>query len=378
MEHRPSSVKRLYSRHGGGASPHNTRRRGTMSTESMLPLAFRALAVEDAGGPIIAQERRIERLAEDEVLVRVDYASINAMDAGLARRNLFQLPAPYVLGFDFSGEVAALGAHNPLGLQVGDQVFGANERGGGFGQYIAVKNKAERIAKRGLIPAREASTYGIAFLTAYESLMIATDIGRHRGKWIYVAGAGGGVGHFAAQIAKLHGLRVIGSAGKPETLGLLREIGLDAVIDYTQQDVVAEVRRITGGGAAVVYDSTYRQASYEQSVATIASGGEYIRLASDYQLRQFGLEDLSEVIYARGATLTIADLGRYSSDPQFIARMPLVAQGYERAVEWYASGALRPIITKAVPFDAAALDEALADFGGGKINVGKVVVEVRG
>lgn len=348
-----------------------------MSADSRLPLAFQALAVEDAGGPIIAQERRIERLAEDEVLVRVDYASINAMDAMLARRNLFQLPAPYVLGFDFSGEVAALGARNPVGLQVGDHVFGTVERGGGFGQYVAASNRAERIAKRGPIPARAASTYGIAFLTAYESLMIATDIGRHRGEWIYVAGAGGGVGHFAAQIAKLHGLRVIGSAGKPETLGLLRDMGLDAVIDYSQQDVVAEVRRITGGGADVVYDSTYRQASYEQSVAAIASGGEYIRLASDIQLQQFGIADMSGAVAARGASLTIADLGRYSSDPQFIARLPLVAQGYERAVEWYASGALRPIITRVVPFDAAALDAALADFLGGKINVGKVVVEVR-
>lgn len=342
-----------------------------------LPLSFQALAVEDAGKPIVLQTRSIDALNDDEVLVRVDYASINSMDAGLARRNLFQLPAPYVLGFDFSGEVVRLGSDNPCGLQIGDQVFGATIRGGCFGEYVVAKNRADQIRKRDPIPAREASAYGVAFLTAYESLAIATELERHRGEWIYVAGAGGGLGHFAAQIARLSGLKVIGSAGKPASLQLLRQLELDAVIDYSQQNVVSEVLRVTDGkGAAVVYDSTYRQASYLQSTAVVAAGGEYIRLASDIQLRQFGLEDLSQAVAERGAEMTVADLGRYSTDPEFISRWPLVARGYDRAVEWYAAGTLRPTVTRVIPFDAPALSQALGDFGSGKINVGKVVVEI--
>ena len=342
-----------------------------------LPLSFQALAVEDAGKPIIPITKRINQLADDEVLVRIDYASMNSMDAGLARRNIFQLPAPYVLGFDFSGEVVRVGADNPGGFRMGDQVFGGAGRGGCFGQYVVAKNRGDRIRKREVIPAREASTYGIAFQTAYESLEIATSLEPYRGKWMYIAGAGGGLGHFAAQIAQLHGLKVIGSAGKAASLDLLRRLGLDAVIDYSQQDVVQEVLRITGGkGADVVYDSTYRQASYVQSTAVVAAGGEYIRLASDFQIKQFGLEDLSAVVAERGAKMTIGDLGRYASDPVFMARWPLVAQGLDRAVEWYAAGTLRPIVTKIIPFDADSLNQAIADFGSGAINVGKVVVEV--
>jgi NADPH2:quinone reductase len=345
--------------------------------EVTLPLSFQALAAEDAGKPIVRQTRRIDALSDDDVLIRVDYASMNKMDAGLASRNLFQLPAPYVLGFDFSGEVVRIGATNPGGLSIGDQVFGATDRGGCFGQYVVAKNRADRIRKRGTIPAREASTCGIAFLTAYESLELATDIERHRGKWIYVAGAGGGLGHFAAQIAKLHGLKVIGSAGKPASLQLLSQLGLEAVIDYSQQDVVGEVLRITAGkGADVVHDSTYQQASYVQSSAVVAPGGEYIRLASDLQLKQFGLEDLTTVVESRGAKMTIADLARYSTDPQFIPQRSLVAKGFDRAVEWYEEGKLKPIVTKVVPFDARDLNTAIDDFGSGRINVGKVVVEI--
>jgi len=74
--------------------------------------------------------------------------------------------------------------------------------------------------------------------------------------------------------------------------------------------------------------------------------------------------------------MTIADLGRYSTDPQFIPQWPLVAKGYDRAVEWFETGKLKPIVTKVIPFDAIALQKALGDFASGTINVGKVVVEI--
>ena len=355
----------------------DTKTRAHSQGEVSLPLSFEALAVEDEGKPVMLQTRKIDTLDEDEVLVRVEYASINSMDAGMARRNLFQLPAPYVLGFDFSGEVVRIGSNNPRGFRIGDQVFGGIARGGCFSHYVIAKNRADRLRKREAIPAREASTYGIAFLTAYESLAIATDLERYKGKWIYVAGAGGGLGHFAAQIAKLNGLKVIGSAGKPASIRLLKQLELDEVIDYSQEDVVSEVLRITGGkGADVVHDATYRQASYAQSTAVVAAGGEYIRLASELQIKRFGLVDLTKVVEDRGAKMTIADLGRYSTDPQFIPQWPLVAKGYDRAVEWYEAGKLKPIVTKVIPFDAMALQKAFEDFASGTINVGKVVVEI--
>ncbi len=188
-------------------------------TEVSLPLSFNALAIPHTGDPASLQQKTISSLAPDELLVRVDYASINKMDPMLAKRNIFQLPEPYVLGFDFSGVVVKRGSESAQGLQVGDPVLGSIGRGGCFAEYVVVKSHPDKIVPRGRVPATEASTFGIAFLTAYESVILSGDIQRHHGKWIYIAGAGGGLGHFAVQMAKIHGLKVIGSAGQAGDVG---------------------------------------------------------------------------------------------------------------------------------------------------------------
>ena len=100
--------------------------------ESAFPLSFDALTIEQPGAPVSLQRRTVASLNEDEALVRVAYASVNKMDPGMAQRNVFNLPVPYVLGFDFSGEVAALGSEG--GFTVGDQVFGSSGTGGRFFQ----------------------------------------------------------------------------------------------------------------------------------------------------------------------------------------------------------------------------------------------------
>jgi NADPH:quinone reductase-like Zn-dependent oxidoreductase len=336
-------------------------------------VTFDALALDHAGAPVTLQQKTIASVKDDELLVRVEYASINKMDSGLARRNVFQLPEPYVLGFDFSGEVVRAGAAAAGAFAAGDRVFGRAERGGCFARMAAVK--AENTLRRGAIPAAEASTYGIAYLTAYESLVLTANIQKDAGKWIYVAGAGGGLGHFAAQLARLHGLRVIGSAGKPASARLLRDLKLDAVIDYSTQDVVAEVLRITGGkGADLVYDSTYSQPSYDRSADCVAAGGEYIRLGTEVQLERAGVGDVTPRVLARGAKMIVADLGRYRVDPAYIARLPEVMEGQRRAIAWYEQGKLRPVITSVIPFEAEALQAAFDDFLRGVNNVGKVVV----
>ena len=352
---------------------HRSRIFSHMAETTKLPLSFDTLAVERAGGPIVARRKSVESLNEDEVLIRVSYASINKMDPLLARRNLFNFPEPYVLGFDFSGEVVSLGGEGEGALRVGDLVFGRSGGGACFAEYVVVKR--EHVMLRGAMPAAEASTYGIAYLTAYESVVLTGDIQRHAGKRMYVAGAGGGVGHFAAQMAKLYGLKVIGTAGKPASLDLLRQLRLDCVIDRSKQDVVKEIMSVTGGkGADVVYDSTGAQSSYVQSAAAVAPGGEYIRLGTDAQLKFSGSEDVTPIVESRGAKMLVADLARYSVEPQYRAQMPKVVDGQKQAVTWYEQGKVRPIITETVPFDATALGRAFDAFAKGINNVGKVVV----
>ena len=345
-----------------------------MPIEINLPISFDALAIDEAGAPLQKRRKTISSLNDDEVLVRIGHASINKMDPGLARRNLFGLPTPYVLGFDFSGEVVRRG--DGVRVDVGTQIFGGTATGGCFAEYVVAKQR--HVLPRGPVPSAEASTYGIAYLTAYDSVMITGKLDQHAGKWIYVAGAAGGVGHFAAQMARLSGLKVIGTAGKPASLDLLGTLGLELVVDYRTQDVVGEIMRITGGkGVDLVYDSTYSQASYEQSTAVVAPGGDYIRLGTPQQLAMQGATDMTAAVEARGARMLVANLGQYGHAPVDQAMRDALDLGMRRAVSWYAEGRLRPMITERVPFDAGALQRAFDAFLKGKNNVVKVVVEVR-
>ena len=346
-------------------------------TEVQLPLSFNALAIPQEGEPVTLLRRTISTLAPDEVLVRVQYALINNMDPLIAKRNIFQLPAPYVLGFDYSGVIVKRGSEGPRGLQVGDPVLGSIGKGGCYAEYVVVKGHPDKIVPRGRVLAAEASTFGIAFLTAYENVILSGDITRHYGKWIYIAGAGGGLGHFAVQMARIHGLKVIGSAGKSTTIDLLGRLGVDHIIDYSQQDVAQEILKLTNGrGVDVVYESTGSPSSFQQSSAVIAPGGEYIRLGTPMQLKQFGKPDLSSVVEARGGKMVIADLGRYAADPEFQTPQARasVLHGLEQAVKWTEEGKLKAEITGIVSFDPASLQQAFDAFSRGEINVGKVVV----
>ena len=244
--------------------------------------------------------------------------------------------------------------------------------GGCYGEYVVAKRG--RVALRGDLPEPEASTFGVAFLSAYEPLLVTTDISARSGQTIFIPGGGGGVGHFAVQLAKAYGLRVIASASKPEGLELLRKLRADVVIDYSAQDVVAEVLAATGGhGADLVFDATYQDSSMKQSAATVAAGGQWVRLGK-FQDAEAVKADVERIASGRGATVLIGDLGRYSYEPAYVAKAALVyTAGFQAARQLYAEGKVKPHIAVTVPFEAKAVQQALGDI---KKTVGKQVVKV--
>ena len=243
-----------------------------------LPLTFRAVGVEQLNTPLLPLQRTVTTLTPSQLLIRVSHSSVQPMDQKVRAHNPFHYPFPITLGGDFSGTVVAVGGaaadnegeEEPITL--GSQVFGMSVASGCFAEYAVVERQLT--ALRGGMPAREAGTYAGAYVTAFDSLELQAQLRGRRGQTVYVAGAGGGVGHFAVQLALMRGLTVIGSASKPEALRLLRRLGVHHVIDYARQDVVGEVMALTGGvGAQVVYDPTYTLASYAQSAACVRRVG---------------------------------------------------------------------------------------------------------
>jgi len=193
---------------------------------------------------------RVEEVAkpvagEGEVLIRVQVAGIDQgvwhLMAGMPyvmRVAGFGLRAPKnpLLGYDVAGRVEAVGA-NASSFQPGDEVFGTCR--GSFAEYAVAR--ADRLAaKPGNVSFEQAAATPIS---GYAALQAVREHGKvEAGQHVLVIGAGGGVGTFAVQIAKADGAEVTGVCGPAKT-ELVRSIGADHVIDYTQEDFVDQSSR---------------------------------------------------------------------------------------------------------------------------------------
>jgi NADPH:quinone reductase-like Zn-dependent oxidoreductase len=177
--------------------------------------------------------------ADDEVLVKIHAASVNAADwhrlrgKPLFARFLiggFRKPKYPVLGSDIAGRVEAVGK-NVRQLQPGDEVFGGIGQGG-FAEYASVR-ESRLLAKPANVSFASAAAVPIAAVTALQALR---DKGQIRaGQKVLINGASGGVGTFAVQIAKAFGAEVTGVCST-RNLETARRIGADQVIDYTRED----------------------------------------------------------------------------------------------------------------------------------------------
>jgi NADPH:quinone reductase-like Zn-dependent oxidoreductase len=179
----------------------------------------------------------------DEVLLRVHAAGVERgvwhLMAGVpyaVRLTGLRAPRNRIRGREVAGRVEAVGSAVST-LRVGDEVFGIGN--GTFAEY-ATARAAKLVARPATLPAEQAAAVPISATTALQAVR---DHGRvQAGQTVLVLGASGGVGSFAVQIAKAFGAEVTGvcSTGK---LDLVRSLGADHVVDYTQGDITASGRR---------------------------------------------------------------------------------------------------------------------------------------
>jgi NADPH:quinone reductase-like Zn-dependent oxidoreductase len=228
---------------------------------------MRAVLLSETGGPEVLriEEGPTPEPGEGEVLIRVRAASVNPIDWKF-RRGLAAKKLPAILGNDVAGTVEHSRAE---GFAEGDEVFGFSP-GGGYAEFATAP--AAVIAKRPAgVSHEQAAALPVSGLTAWQALFDRG--GLQDGQSLLVAGAAGGVGHLAVQLAKHAGARVIGtgSAGNREfVLGL----GADEYVDYSSQDVAEVVQDVD-----VAFD-TVGGATTETLVATVREGGVIVAIAS--------------------------------------------------------------------------------------------------
>jgi NADPH:quinone reductase-like Zn-dependent oxidoreductase len=218
---------------------------------------MKAIVYYKYGSPDILRYEEIEKPAagDTEVLIGVRAASVNPLDGGSLKgvpyifRVAFGLPKPTVtqpgrLGVDVAGVVEAIGK-NVTQFKPGDEVFGVCisdpqasgakvwvHRQGTFAEYVCAPESI-LVMKPDNVTFEQAASAPVAAFTALQGLRDKGQI--QRGQKVLVNGAAGGVGTFAVQIAKSFGAEVIGvcSTGNVD---MVRSIGADHVIDYTQED----------------------------------------------------------------------------------------------------------------------------------------------
>lgn len=173
-----------------------------------------------------------------EVLVHVRAAGVNPIDWKLrsGRFGQAQPRSPVIPGFDLAGDVAALGP-GVSGWNVGDAVFAAIDDQGAYTEYAVVpaKQLVRKPARASYAEVAAIPTAGLTALQAIDALALAP------GDKVVIQGASGGVGHFAVQLAKLKGARVVAVASGANEM-FVRSLGADEFVDYREQAVEDEVK----------------------------------------------------------------------------------------------------------------------------------------
>jgi 2-desacetyl-2-hydroxyethyl bacteriochlorophyllide A dehydrogenase len=219
---------------------------------------------------------------DNEVLIRIYATTVTAADCELrglklpiALRlpiricvSLIRLirPRPIILGQELAGEVEAVGK-DVKRLRKGDQVFGWSGLGlGAYAQYICLPEKGVLAIKPSNITYEEAAPLSVGVLEAVHFLRKGHI---QSGQKVLIHGAGGSIGTFAVQLAKYFGADVTGvdSTGKLE---MLRSIGADQVVDYTQEDFTK-----SGETYDVIFD-VVGKTSFSRSVRSLKLSGRYL------------------------------------------------------------------------------------------------------
>ncbi len=210
---------------------------------------MKAIVYTEYGSPDVLRLKEVEKPTpqDNEVLIKVKATSVTTGDCnargfvfvppgfGPLARLMFGLRKPKrtILGTELAGEIEAVGKAVTL-FKKGDQVFGATgTRLGAYAEYVCIPEAGALASKPANLTYQEAAAIPFGAATALYFLRDVAKI--QRGQKILIIGASGGVGTYAVQLAKYYGAEVTGVCSTAN-VALVKSLGADKVIDYTQQD----------------------------------------------------------------------------------------------------------------------------------------------
>ncbi len=252
---------------------------------------MKAIRIHNYGGPEVLKYEDAPRPQPQagEVLVRVHAAGVNPIDWKVREghmKDFWPHKFPLILGWDLSGVVEELGKGPAAAgrFKIGDEVYSLPDptRNGAYADYIVVR-EPELARKPNSLHHICAAAIPLAALTAWQSLFDTAQL--QPGQRVLIHAGSGGVGHLAVQLAKWKGAYVFATAST-KNQDLLRELGVDEPIDYTQQRFEDIARKID-----IVLD-TLGGETQERSWSVLKKGGVLVSLVqppSEEKAKELGV-----------------------------------------------------------------------------------------
>ena len=232
---------------------------------------MKAVVIREYGSPEVLQYQEVEppKIKPDQLLVKVRATCVNPVDWKI-RKGMLKLITgnkfPMILGFDLSGDVVEVGSQVTR-FKPGDAIYGnVGLLGGAYAELAAVPEKSVALKPTNMTY-EEAASVPVAALTALQALQDLAHI--EVGQTVLINGASGGVGTFAVQIAKALGAEVTAVCSTKNS-DLVKSLGADHVIDYTQED-------FTQGTAQydIILDAVAKQ-SFSSCKQVLKAKGVYV------------------------------------------------------------------------------------------------------
>jgi NADPH:quinone reductase-like Zn-dependent oxidoreductase len=299
---------------------------------------MKAVSQDELGGPDVLKLVTLPtpEPGVSEILVRVHAAGVNPIDGAQRQTGAFVGQPPFVLGWDVSGTVEAVGPGVTL-YKPGDEVFGLLPFPQGHGAYAEYVVGPTRVfvPKPDRLDHVQAAAIPMVGLTAWQALVDTAGIGE--GSRVLIGAGSGGIGHLAVQIAKARGAYVTALASA-EKADFVRSLGADEVLDYNAPDWTHRVRD-------------------DQDVVLDIVGGDYPARALEV-LKPGGTlvstqpSSLDETVATAAAERNIRVAGVIVEADQV---------GMAGLADLAATGKLVPTIAATFPLEEAATASALAD-----------------
>lgn len=222
-------------------------------SENLMQATMQAIAIGDGGAPesLSLKSRPVPQPGDNEILVRVAAAGVNRGDC-MQRIGLYPPPpgAPDIMGLEFSGTVAALGA-NVDKWAIGERVA-ALVAGGAYAEYACV-HQDHALPIPDNMSFTDAAALPETVFTVFANVFEGGNL--QKGETLLVHGGSSGIGTTAIQMAKHYGAKVIVTAGSEEKCAACRDLGADLAVNYKHEDFVAACAAFTdGAGANVILD----------------------------------------------------------------------------------------------------------------------------